>query len=66
VWPRPCHHILSASAAARLYLRPHGRLQERVADEKGFLTDEGLEYTFARKLFPQQRFSLGYDEAALA
>src|SRR5215472_6085515 len=29
-----------------LKIMPHGRLQEWVADEKGFFTAEGLEYTF--------------------
>jgi NitT/TauT family transport system substrate-binding protein len=29
-----------------LKIMPHGRLQEWVADEKGYFTDEGLEYTF--------------------
>jgi hypothetical protein len=29
-----------------LKIMPHGRLQEWVADEKGFFTGEGLEYTF--------------------
>ncbi len=27
-------------------IQPHGRLQEWVADEKGYFRDEGLEYTF--------------------
>ena len=29
-----------------LKIMPHGRLQEWVADEKGFFTAEGLEYSF--------------------
>ncbi|HEY2240737.1 MAG TPA: hypothetical protein VGI21_18195 [Streptosporangiaceae bacterium] len=29
-----------------LKIMPHGRLQEWVAEEKGYFTDEGLEYTF--------------------
>jgi hypothetical protein len=29
-----------------LKILPHGRLQEWVADERGYFTDEGLEYTF--------------------
>ena len=27
-------------------IMPHGRLQEWVAEEKGFFADEGLEYDF--------------------
>jgi len=27
-------------------IKPHGRLQEWVAEEKGFFADEGLEYDF--------------------
>ena len=29
-----------------LKIMPHGRLQEWVAEEKGFFTAEGLEYSF--------------------
>ena len=29
-----------------LKIMPHGRLQEWVAEEKGFFTAEGLDYTF--------------------
>ena len=29
-----------------LKIMPHGRLQEWVADEQGYFTAEGLEYTF--------------------
>ena len=29
-----------------LKIMPHGRLQEWVAEEKGYFTAEGLEYTF--------------------
>ena len=29
-----------------LKIMPHGRLQEWVADEKGYFTAEGLEYSF--------------------
>jgi hypothetical protein len=29
-----------------LKIMPHGRLQEWVADEEGFFTGEGLEYSF--------------------
>ena len=29
-----------------LKIMPHGRLQEWVAEEKGFFAAEGLEYTF--------------------
>lgn len=29
-------------------IQPHGRLQEWVADEKGYFHDEGLDYTFVR------------------
>src|ERR1700739_820944 len=95
-----------------LKIMPHGRLQEWVADEKGFFTGEGLEYSFvtggdygvhqarrddagqirtgafetfetgrdganvvfaatqqwtqARELFPEQRFTVAYDEAILS
>ncbi len=27
-------------------IQPHGRLQEWVAEEKGYFTDEGLDYEF--------------------
>ena len=29
-----------------LRIMPHGRLQEWVAEEKGFFAEEGLDYTF--------------------
>ncbi len=29
-------------------IQPHGRLQEWVAEEKGYFTDEGLDYEFAK------------------
>src|SRR5688500_16273440 len=33
---------------AKFRIMPHGRLQEWVAEEKGYYTDEGLEYEFVR------------------
>lgn len=33
---------------AKFRIQPHGRLQEWVAEEKGYFQDEGLEYEFAR------------------
>jgi|SRR5882762_7063338 len=38
-------------------IHPHGRLQEWVADEKGYFTDEGLEYDFA----PESQVLIGSD-----
>ena len=33
-------------AAGKFVIQPHGRLQEWVADEKGYFADEGLDYEF--------------------
>jgi NitT/TauT family transport system substrate-binding protein len=33
---------------SKFRIQPHGRLQEWVAEEKGYFRDEGLEYEFAR------------------
>ena len=33
---------------AKFRIMPHGRLQEWVAEEKGYFTDEGLDYEFTR------------------
>lgn len=33
---------------ARFIIQPHGRLQEWIADEKGFFREEGLDYEFQR------------------
>jgi NitT/TauT family transport system substrate-binding protein len=33
---------------AKFRIQPHGRLQEWVAEEKGYFADEGLEYEFVR------------------
>ena len=31
---------------SRFRIEPHGRLQEWVADEKGYFNEEGLDYEF--------------------
>ena len=31
---------------AKFIIQPHGRLQEWIADEKGYFRDEGLDYEF--------------------
>ena len=33
---------------AKFIIQPHGRLQEWIADEKGYFRDEGLDYEFQR------------------
>ena len=33
---------------AKFRIQPHGRLQEWVAEEKGYFKDEGLDYEFVR------------------
>ncbi len=33
---------------AKFRIQPHGRLQEWVAEEKGYFREEGLEYEFMR------------------
>lgn len=33
-------------AMAKFVIQPHGRLQEWIADEKGYFRDEGLDYAF--------------------
>ena len=33
---------------AKFRIMPHSRLQEWVAEEKGYFTDEGLDYEFIR------------------
>ena len=35
---------------ARFIIQPHGRLQEWIADEKGFFREEGLDYEFKHGL----------------
>jgi NitT/TauT family transport system substrate-binding protein len=35
---------------AKFVIQPHGRLQEWIADEKGYFRDEGLDYEFASGL----------------
>jgi NitT/TauT family transport system substrate-binding protein len=42
-----------------LKIQPHGRLQEWVADELGYFTDEGLEYTFVTGDLAQHRDASG-------
>ena len=41
---------------SKFRIQPHGRLQEWVAEEKGYFTDAGLDYEFAlilsSRLFP--------------
>ena len=32
---------------SRFIIQPHGRLQEMIAHEKGYFTDEGLDYEFS-------------------
>ena len=41
----------------KLRIQPHGRLQEWVADEKGYFRDEGLEYEFVRSYAMAQTWS---------
>ena len=36
-------------------IQPHGRLQEWIADEKGYFRDEGLDYEFVRGLSAESR-----------
>jgi len=31
---------------AKFIIQPHGRLQEWIADDKGYFRDEGLDYEF--------------------
>lgn len=37
--------------AGKFRIQPHGRLQEWVADEKGYFRDEGLDYEFVSSFF---------------
>ncbi len=40
---------------AKFIIQPHGRLQEWIADEKGYFSDEGLDYEFVSGLASQSR-----------
>lgn len=40
---------------AKFVIQPHGRLQEWIADEKGYFRDEGLDYEFISGLASQSR-----------
>ncbi len=40
---------------AKFIIQPHGRLQEWIADEKGYFRDEGLDYEFISGLASQSR-----------
>ena len=35
---------------AKFIIQPHGRLQEWIADEKGYFREEGLDYEFKHGL----------------
>jgi NitT/TauT family transport system substrate-binding protein len=48
---------------ARFRIQPHGRLQEWVAQEKGYFQDEGLDYEFVSSYYGG---TLGYGSAANA
>ena len=37
----------------RFRIQPHGRLQEWVAEEKGYFADEGLDYEFVPSYYGQ-------------
>jgi NitT/TauT family transport system substrate-binding protein len=54
---RLSHQADGGVTIGRLRIQPHGRLQEWVADEKGYFKDEGLDYEFVSSYAMSQTWS---------
>ena len=44
---------------SKFVIRPHMRLQEWVAEEKGYFIDEGLDYVFGKNVAPSKTVGSG-------